>query len=120
MYKVNRETLFSFHAVSEQFLQRIMALYVSSHYKNSPNDVQMIADAPQHALFVLLPPVDSELNALPHVIAVIQVAFEGNINKKNIQAHLASGKNTPYGDLIPWNVSQQYQGNKKKKNRMLL
>ena len=32
----------------------MMALYVSSHYKNSPNDLQLMADAPAHHLFVLL------------------------------------------------------------------
>lgn len=31
-----------------------MALYVASHYKNSPNDLQLMADAPSHHLFVLL------------------------------------------------------------------
>lgn len=35
-------------------VQRMMALYVASHYKNSPNDLQLIADAPAHHLFVLL------------------------------------------------------------------
>lgn len=34
--------------------QRMMALYVASHYKNSPNDLQLMADAPAHHLFVLL------------------------------------------------------------------
>lgn len=32
----------------------MMALYVASHYKNSPNDLQLMADAPAHHLFVLL------------------------------------------------------------------
>jgi tRNA(Met) C34 N-acetyltransferase TmcA len=32
----------------------MMALYVASHYKNSPNDLQLMADAPAHQLFVLL------------------------------------------------------------------
>lgn len=36
------------------FFQRMMALYVASHYKNSPNDLQLMADAPAHHLFVLL------------------------------------------------------------------
>lgn len=31
-----------------------MTLYVSSHYKNSPNDLQLMADAPAHHLFVLI------------------------------------------------------------------
>ncbi|EPS65148.1 hypothetical protein M569_09630, partial [Genlisea aurea] len=54
LYYVNRDTLFSFNRDSEIFLQRMMALYVASHYKNSPNDLQLMADAPAHHLFVLL------------------------------------------------------------------
>ena len=42
---VNRDTLFSFHPVSEKFLQQMIALYVASHYKNSPNDLQLMSDA---------------------------------------------------------------------------
>ena len=108
LYCVNRDTLFSFHKASEQFLQRIMALYVAGHYKNSPNDLQLMADAPAHQLFVLLPPVDEEMNALPHVLAVVQIAFEGAISRKSVQSSLASG-NAQQGDLIPWTVSQQFQ-----------
>lgn len=37
LYYVNRDTLFSYHAASEAFLQRLVALYTASHYKNSPN-----------------------------------------------------------------------------------
>lgn len=33
LYYVNRDTLFSFHRAAEGFLQRLMSLYVSSHYK---------------------------------------------------------------------------------------
>ncbi|GAB5577713.1 RNA cytidine acetyltransferase isoform X1 [Prionailurus iriomotensis] len=58
---------------SEVFLQRLMALYVASHYKNSPNDLQMLSDAPAHLLFCLLPPVPPTQNALPEVLAVIQI-----------------------------------------------
>ncbi|KAF6749176.1 NAT10 protein [Ephemerocybe angulata] len=53
LYAVNRDTLFSFHPASEVFLQRMMGLYVASHYKNQPNDLQMLSDAPAHQLFVL-------------------------------------------------------------------
>ena len=56
LYEVSRDTLFSYHPASEVFLQRMMALYVASHYKNQPNDLQLMSDAPAHALFVLLPP----------------------------------------------------------------
>lgn len=33
LYYINRDTLFSYHKASETFLHRVMALYVSSHYK---------------------------------------------------------------------------------------
>lgn len=33
LYYVNRDTLFSYHKASEAFLQRLMSLYVASHYK---------------------------------------------------------------------------------------
>ena len=36
----------------------MMALYVASHYKNTPNDLLLISDAPAHQLYVLLGPVD--------------------------------------------------------------
>lgn len=41
------------------FLQRIMSLYVSSHYKNSPNDLLLMSDAPAHQIFALLGPVNA-------------------------------------------------------------
>lgn len=43
---------------SEAFLQRMVALYASSHYKNTPNDLILMSDAPAHHLFALLGPVD--------------------------------------------------------------
>ena len=48
LYLVNRDALFSSHGLSEALLQRIWALYTAAHYKNSPNDLQMLSDAPAH------------------------------------------------------------------------
>ncbi len=39
LYLVNRDTLFSYHKASEVFLFNMMSLFISSHYKNSPNDL---------------------------------------------------------------------------------
>ena len=58
---------------SEAFLQRMVALFVASHYRNTPNDLLLMADAPAHHLFVLLGPLDETVNALPDVLAVVQV-----------------------------------------------
>uniref|UniRef100_A0A3B4H6P9 RNA cytidine acetyltransferase n=1 Tax=Pundamilia nyererei TaxID=303518 RepID=A0A3B4H6P9_9CICH len=108
LYYVNRDTLFCYHKASEAFLQRLMALYVASHYKNSPNDLQMLSDAPAHHLFCLLPPVPPTQNSLPEVLAVVQVCLEGEISRQSILNGLSRGKKAS-GDLIPWTVSEQFQ-----------
>lgn len=110
LYMVNRDTLFSYHPASETFLQRIMALYVASHYKNSPNDLQLMSDAPAHAIFVLLPPLSSAAKSggMPEPLCVIQVALEGNISRQAILNSLSRGTRDA-GDLIPWLITQQFQ-----------
>lgn len=111
LFYINRDTLFSYHKASENFLQRIMALYVASHYKNSPNDLQMISDAPAHHLFCLLPPITAKHMKkvkIPDVLCFIQVCLEGEISQDSIKASLSRGKRAS-GDLIPWTVSQQFQ-----------
>ncbi|PGH06869.1 N-acetyltransferase 10 [Blastomyces parvus] len=103
---VNRDVLFSFHPLPEKLLQQMMALYVASHYKNSPNDLQLMSDAPAHQLFVLVPPTDP--NKVPEPLCVIQVALEGRISKQSVLHGLSRGQRAG-GDLIPWLVSQQFQ-----------
>ena len=107
LYEVNRDTLFSAHKPSEVFLKRMMALYISSHYKNTPNDLQLMADAPAHRLFVLLsPPKDPSV--LPDILCVAQVALEGAITRASASAALAAGQ-SPQGDLVPRTVATQFQ-----------
>ncbi|CDP12880.1 unnamed protein product [Coffea canephora] len=108
LYYVNRDTLFSYHRDSELFLQRMMALYVASHYKNSPNDLQLMADAPAHHLFVLLGPVDESKNHLPDILCVVQVSLEGQISRKSAIRSLSDG-HQPFGDQIPWKFCQQFR-----------
>ncbi|KAG2014403.1 N-acetyltransferase 10 [Coprinopsis cinerea AmutBmut pab1-1] len=127
LYYVERDTLFSYHPASEVFLQRMMALYVASHYKNQPNDLQLMSDAPAHHLFVLLPPLHDQNSSsadpssskdststttkethLPEPLVVLQVALEGNVSRDVILDSLGRGVR-PGGDLIPWLVSQQFQ-----------
>lgn len=56
---------------SEAFLQRMVALYASSHYKNTPNDLILMSDAPAHHLFALLGPVD-ETQVGPLLMPLVQ------------------------------------------------
>lgn len=105
---VNRDALFSFHPVPEKFLQNMVALYVASHYKNTPDDLQLMSDAPAHELFVLVPPTSENTGALPEPLCVIQVSLEGKISRQSVLNSLSRGQR-PSGDLIPWLVSQQFQ-----------
>lgn len=109
LFVVNRDTLFSYHPVSETFLEKMMALYVASHYKNSPNDLQLMSDAPAHQLFVLLPPINpKDGGRIPDPLVVIQVALEGEISRDSVKSSLSRGQRAG-GDLIPWLISQQFQ-----------
>uniref|UniRef100_A0A914NMR2 Uncharacterized protein n=1 Tax=Meloidogyne incognita TaxID=6306 RepID=A0A914NMR2_MELIC len=62
LYYVNRDALFSFHKAAEVFLSNLMFIYVAAHYKNSPDDLQLLSDAPAHHLFVLMSPIASDQN----------------------------------------------------------
>ncbi|KAK8812414.1 hypothetical protein WA158_007648 [Blastocystis sp. Blastoise] len=110
LYYIDRDSLFSYHKLSEAFLQRIMSLYVSSHYKNSPDDLQLLSDAPAHHIFALLGPVgqNTDDDGLPDVYCVIQVCMEGQISRETVERELSQGKRSN-GDMIPWTVCQQYQ-----------
>ena len=110
LYMVNRDTLFSYHKGSEAFLKKIMSLFVSSHYKNSPNDLQLLSDAPSHKIFVLCKVLDKQKKAkgLPDIYCAIQVCEEGGISKDVILTNNKRGLK-PSGDLIPWTISEHYQ-----------
>lgn len=92
-----------------------MSLFVSSHYKNSPNDLQLLSDAPAHAVFVLLGPItqSSDPNAkndIPDILCAIQVSLEGKISKVSVSQQTDRGLK-PSGDLVPWTIYEQYQDN---------
>ena len=110
LYMVNRDTLFSYHKGSEAFLKKIMSLFVSSHYKNSPNDLQLLSDAPSHKIFVLCKALDKQKKAkgLPDIYCAIQVCEEGGISRDVILTNNKRGLK-PSGDLIPWTISEHYQ-----------
>jgi N-acetyltransferase 10 len=73
LFYVERDTLFSGHKVTEVALQRMMSLYVASHYKNTPNDLLLLSDAPAHHLFVLTAPVPDKSKvriSLPELVVL--------------------------------------------------
>ncbi|XP_013148565.1 PREDICTED: polycomb protein l(1)G0020 [Papilio polytes] len=107
LLRVNRDALFCYHKAAEAFLHRLVAIYVASHYKNSPNDIQLLADAPAHCLFVLLAPTPPKSTSMPEVLCVVQMCLEGNISDKTVSEALGRGRKAA-GDLIPWNICEQF------------
>jgi len=109
LFLVNRDALFSHHDASERFLFQMMSLFVSSHYKNTPNDMMLMADAPAHHILVFLPPLDpdAEHAELPEVLVAIQICMEGALSHESVKASLRRGVR-PSGDLIPWTLAQHF------------
>ncbi|KAM0675013.1 N-acetyltransferase 10 [Gurleya vavrai] len=97
LFLVDRDILFSYHKETENFLSEIVSLFVSSHYKNSPNDLMIMADDENHKIFVLISPLSE--NKIPQVLCAIQVALEGNIDINKINRE---------GNLIPWIIYDNY------------
>ncbi|EJT98812.1 N-acetyltransferase Nat10 [Dacryopinax primogenitus] len=108
LYCISRDTLFSFHPVAEKFLERCWGLYVAAHYKNAPDDLMLLSDAPAQRLFVLCKEIQTDATTLPEPLCVIQVAMEGRISRDAVMEGLRGGIRGG-GDLIPWLISQQYQ-----------
>ena len=108
LYLINRDTLFSYHEASESFLKKMVSLFVSSHYKNTPNDLLLMSDAPKHHVLALLPPVGTDATSLPDVYVALQVAVEGDISRKSEELSKQRGAVKPSGDMIPWTLSQQF------------
>ncbi|GET87681.1 hypothetical protein, conserved [Leishmania tarentolae] len=120
LFYVNRDALFSYHPLAEELLQRIQSLLVAAHYKNQPNDLQLLSDAPGHHLFVLCgDSVESSATAptsstsaaahqqVPDIFCVIHACEEGQVSAQSIKSHLSHGLR-PSGDLIPYTLSQYF------------
>lgn len=99
LFYVNKDVLFSGRSASERFLNNAFGLFISSHYKNSPNDLQVVADSSRHEIFTLLGPVEDNGEDMPSVMCSMQVSFEGRSRRGGHQRE---------GDLIPWIVSEEH------------
>jgi N-acetyltransferase 10 len=96
MHFVNKDALFSNHSKTEEFLEEVFSLFVSSHYRNSPNDMQILSDSPNHEILVLLTPASK-------VVCAMQIAFEGNCQKSSFNKE---------GNLIPWVIFDNFGSEK--------
>jgi len=108
LMEVDRDTLFSKHKPCEKFLKNMMSVFATSHYKNSPDDLQLLADAPNHKLFCLIPKVDEESRAVPDVFVAIQVCLVNDLIEEKSSKKSDELEKNCFGNQKPWKMSQQY------------
>lgn len=98
LFYVSRDLLFSGSKASEIILRDVFGLFIASHYKNSPNDIQILSDSPNHEIFTLITTVEDNGQEIPRVLCAIHISFEGRCR----------GDLLKKGNLIPWIVSETY------------
>lgn len=81
-----------FKEENEDLLRQLFGIYVIAHYRNEPDDLGMLADAPHHS-------VRAMVLKNGKVVAAAQVAEEGGLADEYIEELLRGGK-IP-GNIIP-------------------
>lgn len=105
---INRDALFNGSRGSEELLRALISLSVESHYKNTPNDLTLMADSPNHRIFALINMKTLTGKGIPEIIAFLQVALEGRIGDEQF-SNAENGKGRRDGDLIPWNIARAFE-----------
>ena len=89
--KLDPEYLFS--PEGEKLLRSIFGIFVLAHYRNEPDDLGRIADAPHHSIRAL------RLKRSGKIVAAVQLAEEGRIPDDMIKELLRGGSIA--GNIIP-------------------
>ncbi|MEM1619302.1 MAG: GNAT family N-acetyltransferase [Fervidicoccaceae archaeon] len=76
----------------EETLKQLFGIYVLAHYRNEPDDLGMLADAPHHLIRAVVLPSGK-------VVCSLQVAVEGGLEEELIEV-LLRGSKIP-GNIIP-------------------
>jgi tRNA(Met) cytidine acetyltransferase len=81
-----------FSDAGEDELRQLFGIYVLAHYRNEPDDLGMIADAPHHIIRAVK-------TRHGKIVCALQIAYEGKINDDMITELLKGGR-IP-GNIIP-------------------
>jgi len=82
-----------FSKEGERELRELFGIYVLAHYRNEPDDLGILADAPHHIIRAV------KTRTRGKVVCAIQIALEGGLDDDLIEDLLRGGK-TP-GNIIP-------------------
>ncbi|PUA32228.1 MAG: hypothetical protein B7O98_06045 [Zestosphaera tikiterensis] len=87
------EPSYLFSKEGEETLKRLFGIYVLAHYRNEPDDLGRLADAPHHSIRAV------KLKKSGKIVGAAQLAEEGGLQEELIDELLAGGK-IP-GNIIP-------------------
>uniref|UniRef100_A0A7J3ZIS3 tRNA(Met) cytidine acetyltransferase TmcA n=1 Tax=Fervidicoccus fontis TaxID=683846 RepID=A0A7J3ZIS3_9CREN len=76
----------------EELLRQLFGIYVLAHYRNQPDDLGLLADAPHHLIRAVVLPSSK-------VVCSLQVAVEGGLDSGMVDS-LLRGNKMP-GNIIP-------------------
>ncbi len=83
----------------DDMLRQFIGTYVLAHYRNRPDDLAILGDAPHHSARVLLTPSGK-------VVVALHVADEGRVSEEDLRETLAG--RPPSGNLVPLCVVRHY------------
>ena len=84
---------------SEEFLRKFYGIYVLAHYRNRPNDLATLLDAPHHSA--------RALTVADEPVVSIQLCEEGRLRKRHIEGILRKEESPP-GHMIPARLLAHY------------
>ncbi len=83
----------------EEEMRQFVGIYILAHYRNRPNDIAILLDAPHHDARVLK--VNNK------IVNSLQIAFEGNVSEDEIEKYLQGYK--PRGNILPDVITKHYR-----------
>ncbi len=90
---VEYDPKYLFSPKGEKELRQLFGIYVLAHYRNEPDDLAILADAPHHIIRAV------KTKRGGKVVSALQIAREGGLDDELIEDLLRGGK-TP-GNIIP-------------------
>jgi len=82
----------------KHLLKEFIGIYIYAHYRNRPNDIMILCDAPHHFARCLM--------YKNHIVNSLHLAYEGNLIERDVVKTLAG--EPPSGHLIPTVLIRYY------------
>jgi len=96
-----KPSLENFFLENEKKLRQFVGIYIMAHYRNNPDDIGMMMDAPHHEIRAL------QTNSNENIVTSVELAEEGGIPRE-IGKDLANGEWVA-GNIIPDRFMKHYR-----------